>query len=1799
MSHQRNARGWLATAAAGAMLASGLALPQHAFGELQYDRIPQGQMTAVATDSEEKTGEGANGAIGLVLDGKTDTYWHTAWSGGKAPLPHWFVVQLGKDPVQLGRVELTPRQSSTGSSRVGEYDLFAVSAPECTPAAFEGKSPVKSGSFDGAVSTAAETRQITLDKPVEANCVKVVYKSSWGGMPNSGSESLPEEVASLAEFNAFTASGTPDAEEPAEEPGGIAVDVPEGAHSITDGVLTVRTHPDFPQVVDYRIGDAQLPGRLGQALTAVSINGTARAVNVGDVATTDSSVTYPLTFADLPGVSMNAVLTVKDQVLTWTLTDIVDPKQQVDRIAVPQLDLVSVRGSDKASTVFAAKMSVNRAASGDRFLPVATSAETSGNAWAAVANNSALAAGFETNAIGDNTAKDGVSNANRYAYRIATLDGNKFGAVSPAEWTYRSGAVKTYDDGSGIGVDDDPMIQVKVTADANNDTKVDWQDGAVAARDILAPIIGQDDVANRVVSRIPFNIVSQATHPFLRTLDDTKRIALETDNLGQQVLLKGYQAEGHDSAQGDYAGHFNERAGGLKDLKTLTEQGKDWNATFGIHVNATETYSEAHAFSEALLFMPPRKAWGWMNQSYYMNNPKDLATGNVFKRMKELRKVFPADSNLNWLYWDVYYPRGWEGDRFAQGFMKDGWRISSEWSDALPRFNTWSHWANDENYGGQKNKGIESKLIRFIQNSYRDTWNPDPMLGNANVVEFEGWTGNVDHTPFIRNIWERNLPAKFLQRSDIMTWDKGRMTFANGTQVTSDVESIDGKTLPNDRTITYDGSTVFDQGRYLLPWSNGGKDRLYYWNPDGASHEWTLTKAWQSQSTLTLFKLTDTGREKVADVAVSGGKVTLPKTEAGTAYVLYPTSAVPEAKAPQWGEGSHIEDPGFFSGTLDAYEVKGDATVVETARQNKQAQLGAGTSSISQEVTLPAGTYSMWAWIEIEPGKTRTVEVRAEGDGVKPMHLQPVKDGAVVTTITDSGAINATASDEKLRTHFQRVPVRITTDGTPFTFTVAALDGDAKVAVDDLRAVAQKAPVDKAPTDETVVFEDFEDVDTGYWPFVTGSTNAGGDARTQLAERHEPYSQSGWYGLTTGSAKEASEGGKYIDNVLDGTWSLLAHQENAGMVLRTTSASVPLKRGHRYRVTMDYQAAYDGDYDMVLGTDVAGKGSWSESVAQRWPLAMARGAGWKDSSGKAGSGTTQFVKEFTVTKTPMFLGVIKRGGNIQGDLTIDNFRVEDLGTKPMVSIDAKPVASEKDGHHQLDVTTTVEVAEGEATDVAHALTGPEGWIITPKDKGATTIDADTTSVQHWTVQVPRDGKADALLFTGSWTVDGAKGEGTATTPVDPANFPLLYPIGGDDLTVTDVDSEETTGEPAPNGPAAAAIDGDPATYWHTQWSTAQPGFPHHISLAVKGARTCTLEGFEYTARNAANGRAKGYELYVSTDGKEWGDPVATGSFSTATGPQVVHFDKPVRGTHVKLVETSSQAGNAFGGAAELRVGGQCTFPEPVKAHSAGAKLVGHDTFVWGNAKGSEGLTAVSEGRVGDEWVGDGEATVDDNGQYAIKLGDNAAKAGTHQVRVRVGELTSNTVTLTRVARANYKIAPQTVVGRTANAWGTLQSDATVITQVFVPGKGWSDSQRVRAKAGTMYTVELTYGKHTAGTQRWRVVVDHAHGEREVLAPKTQQRLATPTAKSAGQAPAGRLANVWGHSYGKTPAKAWTEVKVNGTWSRSQVRTLDGKGNYVIPLTYGRNNPGTYTWRVAVEYPGLGVVRSDAFTFTRR
>jgi endo-alpha-N-acetylgalactosaminidase len=257
----------------------------------------------------------------------------------------------------------------------------------------------------------------------------------------------------------------------------------------------------------------------------------------------------------------------------------------------------------------------------------------------------------------------------------------------------------------------------------------------------------------------------------------------------------------------------------------------------------------------------------------------------------------------------------------------------------------------------------------------------------------------------------------------------------------------------------------------------------------------------------------------------------------------------------------------------------------------------------------------------------------------------------VASTITASTAVNATASDTKHGRNFQRVRVTFESTGKPVELAISAGKGEAAVRVDDVRVVPFTPSADPAATEETVLFTDFEHVDTGYWPFVTGADNIGGDARTQLQERHEPYSQQGWYGVDQGG--KAVEGGKLTDNVLRGDWSLMANEENEGLILRTAQASMPLVPGHRYRVTVDHQTAFEDTYRLVVGEDAAdpeADGGTSTQIVQTQDLPEARS-------------TEQAVLEFTASEDAdvTWIGVEKLGGGRQANLTLDDLRVEDLG----------------------------------------------------------------------------------------------------------------------------------------------------------------------------------------------------------------------------------------------------------------------------------------------------------------------------------------------------------------------------------------------------------------------------------------------------------------------------------------------------------------------------------------------------------
>lgn len=1238
--------------------------------------------------------------------------------------------------------------------------------------------------------------------------------------------------------------------------------------------LTVEVANDFPRIVRYT--HTATGARLGgqpNALTTVRIDGVNRTATVAAPRVEAAKAVWTLSFADLPGVQLDASVSVAGTVTTFAIDAVRDTEaNRVNTIEIPDHDLVSVASTDAGAATAFTTLDPDATRTADRFAAVTsgTAAEsTPVGATYAFVNTSGLAAGLVTNATVDKPTSAAADDGTRFWHRArAGADGTKRVGVWTGEWTYR-GDTAPYTEPL-------PWTKVTITPDANADGTVDWQDGALAYRKVAPVAKGADEVPDRVIQRIPMNFASQATHPFLRTLDDTKRIAQATDGLGQFAVLKGYGSEGHDSAHPDYGGNYNTRAGGLKDLNTLLEQGEKWNAAYGVHVNATESYPEARAFSEDLVDKGS-KGWNWLNQSYYMKQRPDLASGDIINRFKQLRDE--THPNLEALYIDVYYQSGWLADSLSRQLGDQGWQITTEWADRFERSALWAHWSNDLSYGGQTNKGLNSQIIRFISNDRKDTWNSHPVLGQPALEDFEGWTGETDWNTFYTNVWTKNLPAKFAQQQQIVDWNGNDIRFA---------QDVRGTVENGKRTFYVGDAKVLDGDRYLLPWASKGKtspDKLYHYNPAGGSTTWTLPGEFAKAPSVAVYELTDTGRKQVGTLTPQGGKVTI-DAKAKQPYVLYPAAA-PAAADPQWGFGTGVKDPGFNAANLSQWEVAGNAKVTKLPKGHHVAEVGAGQATLSQRVTgLTTGkTYSASAWVEIEPGKTRSATIKVAGNKGTPS----------ASTIERSTLQNRVAADEKHTSYFQRVRTLFTARSNTVTLSMEFGSGDARVLVDDVRFVATAVPA-KAGAQ---VFADFEDVDQGWWPFVKGDAGGTTDPRTSFIRKHAPYTQAGW-------------NGKRVDDVLNGEWSLKAHEENQGLVYRTTPATVKLVPGHKYKVDFRYANGRVGQYQWVRGTDriVDGAPRSTDLVATPVPEQLTP-ATWTEQF-TAGCGGDNWV------------GLRKlSGGGDQADFIMDDFTVTDLG----VSSDAPQCASTTiagvglggmvPGEASPVTTSLLNNGTDPLTSATLSLTVPTGWTATASTPTTfATVAASQRVTTTWAVTPPTTATPGSypLGARAAYTAGGLPGtaETTATaTVLPPGTIPKSR------MSIESVTSED----PGTDGGATKAIDGDPATHWHTAWSAVPTPdvYPHEVVIDLGAAYA--VNGFAHLPRQVGtNGRMKDYRLYVSADTTSWGEPVSSGSFTIGADETKLDFTAKT-GRYVRLVGLNAQNGGAFGGAAELGVFG--------------------------------------------------------------------------------------------------------------------------------------------------------------------------------------------------------------------------------------------------------------------------------------
>jgi alpha-L-fucosidase len=127
------------------------------------------------------------------------------------------------------------------------------------------------------------------------------------------------------------------------------------------------------------------------------------------------------------------------------------------------------------------------------------------------------------------------------------------------------------------------------------------------------------------------------------------------------------------------------------------------------------------------------------------------------------------------------------------------------------------------------------------------------------------------------------------------------------------------------------------------------------------------------------------------------------------------------------------------------------------------------------------------------------------------------------------------------------------------------------------------------------------------------------------------------------------------------------------------------------------------------------------------------------------------------------------------------------------------------------------------------------------------------------IDLPRGGVVKAKAFLK----DGSSSETvTANFDIAPAKWKVL-----------------SSGKASAGHDANSAVDGKNTTVYITDGKDAAAQYPHELQLDL--GETLSLKGFTYLppTGEGAGGVVYGYEYYTSTDGKNWGSPVAKGQFA--------------------------------------------------------------------------------------------------------------------------------------------------------------------------------------------------------------------------------------------------------------------------------------------------------------------------------
>ena len=1235
---------------------------------------------------------------------------------------------------------------------------------------------------------------------------------------------------------------------------------------------------------------------------------------------------------------MTVKISVSANTLTWEVTELTKAEDcaKIVTIDIPQLNLLTVDATETDSVFAGAQASTTTTSKADTYITFDDGfvpSSEDGYLYAFLTNGK-LSAGLHSN-----SEKEGDK-------RIERINGADTMSLTSATWYYEAGdstgqaVASVYD----YQVSELPQAKVAIAdGDLNGDNDIDWNDGAIAYRDIMHYAQGSEAVKDMVNYRIVMNFESAATNPFLVTADNVKKVYLATDGLPQALLLKGYGNEGHDSANSEYA-DIGERLGGVDDFQDLLKIAHQYNTEVGIHVNAQEAYPEAKSFNETMVSSAygvlNGNGWGWLDQSVVINKLWDLSSSARLKRfvqlydrinetdflsldwddgeyvkdsqgiltngdgetevsrteLLELVKANAAtqEDNMDFIYLDVWYQDAWETRRIAEEINSLGWRFSTEFSAEGEYDSTWQHWSTDTTYGGAGAKGYNSDIIRFLRNDNRDSqvlnWPnfggtaDNPLLGGFRLYGFEGWGGDQDYNNYIWGTFDENLPTKFLQHYEVIDWENYG---DDGSDEVSPVGNTEKQiTLANDEgdvvvvTRNEEQRSDIEIERTI---TLNGKVVL---NTDVDSSEYLLP--WTDNQT---------GDEKLYHWNLDGGTTT-------------------------WD----LQDDWAKLANVVVYELS------DQGRINGQTiEVVDGTLTLTAEESVP--------YVVVKGEELKELKADfGEYDYVADPGFNGYADGEKLDAADWSGDIDADGvaiavssyGDQRLRMTNTDKDVAVTTKISGLTAgeyyvaeayvdnesdvkaTISVNNGETVVSNYTERSFVRNSVSSDSEHGTNMQRMQISFVATGTTAELTLAREAGTgytdweDIRI-VNKKVDNYKEDGSFvqdfesvvqglypfvlGYYTGGDScthlsqlnapytQAGWNGRVIDDVIDGEWSLKHHTIATGIVYQTIPQNFRFEAGKAYIVEFDYQTGSEG-YNMVVGD---GK----SYTAPTTYLPIAAGETKHVTMEVVGSGTGQ-----------TWIGLYQKGSLCgttstgKGDFVLDNLVITEAANAEVVTVSA------------------TNLLLGEIADIAGS--GLENITWTASEDGIVSVDTDNNQI----VSIGAGTVTLTAAFPSGKTV-----EFTITVEdevVEDISRDLYPSIASSANTEEDVPGNEPDG----SGVASAAADGDSSTYWHSNWST---GFNVSASnpavLTVDLGTTVEFGGFKFQQRPSGgnNGMVQAYSYRIlDADGNvvASGDNVAVDSASQASSEWIVQ--KLGQTVNAKVIEISVTSGyNNFAAIAEV------------------------------------------------------------------------------------------------------------------------------------------------------------------------------------------------------------------------------------------------------------------------------------------